>query len=170
MYSGLLPEKPCHFSSQLLFWQGTAAFWLAAVSAQNPHQNQKKKFCGRRKIRTSFCPLVIVEGHSRWTPRSGRAHRLRKRSQRFIRARRQHSGLCHGRFCTRVAPGAARPPRPNLNAPHSTFPPTLALFCTPVFSIGGRHRNKRYASGEPSLTALLPCLRECRAEAPEVSK
>ncbi len=54
-----LPEKPYHFSSQLLFWQGTAAFWLAAVSAQNPHQ--KKIICGRRNIRTSFCPLVIVE-------------------------------------------------------------------------------------------------------------
>lgn len=79
------PEKPCHFSSQPLFWQGTAAFWLAAVSAQNPHQ--KKIICGRRNIRTSFCPLVIVEGHSRWTPCSGRAHRLRNRSPRFIRAR-----------------------------------------------------------------------------------
>jgi len=54
-----LPEKPYHFSSQLLFWQGTAAFWPAAVSAQNPHQ--KKIICGRRNIRTSFCPLVIVE-------------------------------------------------------------------------------------------------------------
>src|SRR5204863_9785358 len=80
-----LPEKPYHFSSKLLFWQGTAAFWLAAVSAQNPHQ--KKIICGRRNIRTSFCPLVIVEGHSRWTPCSGRAHRLRNRSPRFIRAR-----------------------------------------------------------------------------------
>ena len=79
------PEKPYHFSSQLLFWQGTAAFWLAAVSAQNPHQ--KKIICGRRNIRTSFCPLVIVEGHSRLTPCSGRAHRLRNRSPRFIRAR-----------------------------------------------------------------------------------
>jgi len=79
------PRETVHFSSQLLFWQGTAAFWLVAVSAQNPHQ--KKIICGRRNIRTSCCPLVIVEGHSRWTPCSGRAHRLRNRSPRFIRAR-----------------------------------------------------------------------------------
>jgi hypothetical protein len=61
------PEKPYHFSSQLLFWQGTAAFWLAAVSAQNPHQ--KKIICGRRNIRTSFCPLAT---DPRWAGQTGK--------------------------------------------------------------------------------------------------
>jgi hypothetical protein len=60
-----------------------------ACSLFEKSAEEKKIFAGRRGIifwgiRTSFCPLVIVEGNSRWTPRPSRAHRNSNRTPRSI--------------------------------------------------------------------------------------
>jgi hypothetical protein len=74
-------------------------------------------------MKTSFCPLVIVEGNFRWTPvaQVGQAETATDLCDPSELADDTRDSAT-GDSGTRVAPGAARRARPNLNAATLVLP------------------------------------------------
>jgi len=102
-----------------MFWQGTCRGTLIGI-VRNPQDGfffASYPFLPKIHIRKK-----ILEANFRCTPRPGRARRNSNRYRWFIGACWQHSGLCHRRFGTRVAPGTAQPQRATFVFPLRLWP------------------------------------------------